>query len=56
MSSFLTATENVAQRRRKILRDSKWMGEESRAIGLALEGHSLFLVFAAQNKCFCYRK
>ena len=41
MSSFLSAAENVAQQRRKILRDSE-MGEQSRAIVLALEVNVCF--------------
>ena len=42
--SFLSATENAARQRHNVRCDFKKMGEEStRAVELALEGHSLFV-------------
>ena len=43
MSSFLSATEKVAQQNQNVPCDLKKMEEESRAIELALEGHNLFI-------------
>ena len=43
MSSFLSAAENVALQYQNVRRDLKKMEEESRAVELALEGHSLFI-------------
>ena len=39
----MSATENVAQQRQNVQHDLKKMKEESRAIELAFEGHSLFM-------------
>ena len=44
MSSFLSAAENAARQRQNVQCVFKRMGEEStRAVELALEGHSLFM-------------
>ena len=43
MSSFLSAAENIARQCQKVRRNLKKMEEESRAIGLALEGYKLFI-------------
>ena len=39
MSSFLSATENVARQRQNVRHDLKKLEEKSRAVELALEGH-----------------
>ena len=43
MSSFLSVAENVARQRQNVKRYLEKMEKESRAIELALEGHSLFI-------------
>ena len=50
MSSFLSAAENAAQQCQNVPYDFKKMGEEStRAVELALEGHSLFIFSQKHN-------
>ena len=53
MFSILSAAENVARQRQNVQCDLKKMEEESRVVELIFEGHNLFLVCAAQEKCFC---
>ena len=50
MSSVLSAAENVARQRQNVPRDLKKIEtNEERAAELALEGHGLFLICAAQK-------
>ena len=57
MSSFPFAAENVARQHQSIRCDLKKMVEESRAVELALEGHTLIISgLCCTGKCFCDSK